>query len=398
MRIDFDYGPLGQGTRFCAPQSIITAQTARQVPAALASLDAALRAGKWIAGFARYELGYALIPKLAQCMPNMGTHPLLNFGVFDSARPIDHPPAHGAFQLGQSHPLWDFPSYAKALDTVRDYISAGDIYQANLTFPLFADFEGCSEALYERLKQRQSVPHGAYVDLGTTQYLCRSPELFFSLSAKGTLVARPMKGTIGRGTSPEADAKRKLDLAHSIKDRSENLMITDLLRNDLGRIAKIGSVHVPRLFEIETYATLHQMVSEIRAEIRPECHSIRAIFPSLFPCGSITGAPKIRAMEILSKLEAGPRDAYCGSIGWIAPDGAMQFNVAIRTVQVNGKRITLNVGGGVVYDSHAQGEYNEALLKARFFTDLYPMDAKKPFPFRARRQDAPNPHTEPAKG
>jgi para-aminobenzoate synthetase component 1 len=231
---------------------------------------------------------------------------------------------------------------------------------------LHATYRGDLEALYQKLIDKQPVPFGAYVNLGETTLLCRSPELFFALSAQGELRTRPMKGTIKRGATTAEDEVLKAQLAQSEKDQAENLMITDLLRNDFGRIAKIGSVKVPSLFEVESYATVHQMVSEVTADLLPEC-SLADILRAVFPCGSITGAPKIRAMEILSELEPMARDAYCGAIGWIAPDGAMEFNVAIRTLKcAPDGQVTLNAGGGVVYDSTAQSEYREALLKTQF--------------------------------
>jgi para-aminobenzoate synthetase component 1 len=175
-----------------------------------------------------------------------------------------------------------------------------------------------------------------------------------------------MKGTIKRGAAAAEDDALKAHLRASEKDQAENLMITDLLRNDFGRIAEISSVRVPSLFEIESYTTEHQMISEVTAQIRPDC-GLADILTAVFPCGSITGAPKIRAMEILADLETTPRDAYCGAIGWIAPDGAMEFNVAIRTLICDASGgVRLNVGGGVVYDSTAEGEYREALLKGQF--------------------------------
>ena len=179
-----------------------------------------------------------------------------------------------------------------------------------------------------------------------------------------------MKGTAPRGETPVEDARLKAALATDEKNRAENLMIVDLLRNDLGRVSEIGSVHVPDLFAVETYATLHQMVSRIRGRLLPRI-GLAEIFEALFPCGSITGAPKIAAMQAIRRLEPGPREAYCGAIGWAAPDGRARFNVAIRTLSLYGpEEVVLNVGGGVVADSTADGEYEEALWKARFATDL----------------------------
>ena len=182
-----------------------------------------------------------------------------------------------------------------------------------------------------------------------------------------------MKGTQPRSADPVADAKARDFLRQDEKNRAENLMIVDLLRNDISRISTLGSVKVPELFAVESYATVHQMVSTVQAQLRPGV-GLGQILQALFPCGSITGAPKIRAMEILAELEPWARDVYCGSIGWMAPDGASEFNVAIRTLMVEGGRAQLNVGGGVVWDSTAQSEYEEALWKARF-AQLRPFEA-----------------------
>ena len=364
----FDTGPLGSGTGFHAPQRIISAQTPAEVPTAFAALEAAQAGGAWLAGYASYELGYLGSGKLRDLMPADRGLPLLRFGVFDAPQPHRFDDTTGDANLSALTPDWDFAQYEAAFAQVQDFITAGDIYQANLTFGMEGRYSGTPAALYARLRQRQRVEHGAFVDLGGPVLLSRSPELFFALTADGHLTARPMKGTARRGRDAHEDAKLHADLAASEKNMAENLMIVDLLRNDISRIAEVGSVEVPKLFEIETYETLHQMTSRITAQVLPG-KRLAEIFHALFPCGSITGAPKIRAMQILRALEPTPRDAYCGAVGWIAPTGAMQFNVAIRTATCHADgRLRLNVGGGVVHDSTAEDEYAEALLKARFAT------------------------------
>ena len=195
--------------------------------------------------------------------------------------------------------------------------------------------------------------------------LSRSPELFFRTNAEGLIETRPMKGTQPRSHDPTEDAARRDFLQRDEKNRAENLMIVDLLRNDISRVAQLGSVSMPDLFAVETYATVHQMVSTVRAQLRPGV-GLGEILTALFPCGSITGAPKIRAMQVLADLEPWPRDIYCGTIGWAAPDGSSCFNVAIRTLMVEHGKAVLNVGGGVVWDSTAESEYEEALWKTRF--------------------------------
>ncbi|OUS05287.1 aminodeoxychorismate synthase, component I [Rhodobacterales bacterium 52_120_T64] len=364
-RVHFDNGPQGAGLTFTAPSDVIRADTLDEVVPALREMEQAQANGHWLAGVASYELGYSFSHKLRELMPPNRDVPLLQFGVFE-------PPQNGKqimrgeATLSTPVPAWSFTDYVTAFDRVKHYISAGDIYQANLTFALHCKRTGSLDALYAALQAKQSVPHGALVNLGGAALLSRSPELFFSIDAKRNLKVRPMKGTAPRGATPREDAALVTWLQTSEKNRAENLMIVDLLRNDMSRISEIGSVKVPSLFAIETYATLHQMTSSIRSSLR-EGTSLTDIFAALFPCGSITGAPKIRAMQLIHELEKAPRGAYCGAIGWIAPNGAMSFNVAIRTLTCfdNGD-VRLNVGGGVVYDSDAAGEYHEALLKGKY--------------------------------
>ncbi|RVD32900.1 aminodeoxychorismate synthase component I, partial [Mesorhizobium sp. M4B.F.Ca.ET.019.03.1.1] len=203
----------------------------------------------------------------------------------------------------------------------------------------------------------------------------RSPELFFEIDAEGMIETHPMKGTAPRGATRAEDARLKSFLRKDEKNQAENRMIVDLLRNDISLISEVGTLEVPELFRIETYPTVHQMVSRVRARLLPDV-GIRQVLAALFPCGSITGAPKIRAMEILHDLEAVPRDVYCGAIGWIAPGGTMRFSVAIRTISLfSSGEAVYNVGGGVVFDSTAEEEYLECLLKARFATGTVPISS-----------------------
>ena len=368
MRIRFDQGPAGPGTRFDRPAEVIRADTAEDVPQALAALDAARAQGAWLAGYASYELGYALEPRLSDRMPEGRRLPLLCFGVYD--RPVvgDLPtPAGGVTSF---KPRWDEVRYTRAFEQVHDAIGAGDIYQANLTFPIDLALDGDSAALYAALTAGQPVGHGALIQQdGLPDILSRSPELFFRTNADRGIETRPMKGTQPRSPDKVEDARRRAFLSSDEKNRAENLMIVDLLRNDISRVALPGSVKVPELFKVETYATVHQMVSLVQAQLHMGAE-LSDILTALFPCGSITGAPKIRAMEILSDLEPWPRDIYCGAIGWAAPDGRSEFNVAIRTLLVENGVATLNVGGGVVWDSTAPSEYEEALWKARFAHQL----------------------------
>ncbi|MFO1247837.1 MAG: aminodeoxychorismate synthase component I [Alphaproteobacteria bacterium] len=342
---------------FSAPLAVIRADRADQVPAALAGVTAALAQGRHVAGWLGYELGHALEPRLGDAA---GEGPLLRLGVFE-APTSQAPAALGRAYAGPLRPEWDAADYAARFAAVKDYIAAGDIYQANLSFRARFAFAGDPLALYRELQAASGAAHCGFVDDGERQILSLSPELFFELDAAGTLTARPMKGTAPRGGDDEAE---RAALAVSPKNRAENLMIVDLLRNDLSRIGR--GVKVSDLFRVETYPTLHAMVSTVTAQKR-EGVGIAEILRALFPCGSVTGAPKIRAMQILRELEASSRGAYCGAVGHVAPDGSARFNVAIRTLTVTGGQGALGIGGGVVQDSAAEDEYAECLLKARFF-------------------------------
>src|SRR4029078_8982139 len=252
---------------------------------------------------------------------------------------------------------------------VQDYIAAGDVYQINLTLKYLFAFSGDPVALYSALRRKQRVEYGALIGAGDFQVLSLSPELFFRREGR-PLRSRPMKGTAPRGRTPREDARLKTWLTVDEKQRAENLMIVDLLRNDLGRIAKIGSVEVTDLFTVETYRTVHQMTSGITAEVRGDM-GLNDILHALFPCGSVTGAPKVRAMEIIRELEALPRGVYTGAIGHIAPSGDSQFNVAIRTLYIGaGGEGEMDIGSGVVSDSKMDAEFEECLLKAQFLTKV----------------------------
>jgi para-aminobenzoate synthetase component I len=369
-------GPNGQAAVFDAPREVIVAHDLQDVGPALALLDRAREGGAFVAGYMAYEAGFAFEPRLLALGADLSGRPLLLFGVYDSARDAQvvvgqAGDAASEVRLSAAEPCISFAGYTRAFDAVMEYIGAGDCYQINLTFPMRAKLlAGSPLGLFGALAARQKVRHGAYVDLGVGPVLVsRSPELFLRTDAAGRIEARPMKGTAPRDGDPVTDAALAKALRESAKGQAENLMIVDLLRNDIARISTVGSVKVPQLFAVETYATLHQMVSRVVGQLQ-DAPSLSSIMPALFPCGSITGAPKIRAMQIIHAVEAGPRAAYCGAIGWMGPDGASSFSVAIRTLQIAGQEIVLNVGGGVVQDSTAAGEWEEALWKARYFNTL----------------------------
>ena len=371
-------GPAGAPVVFDGAEALIVARQADQVAGALTALDAARAQGKWVAGFIAYEAGYALEPKLAGLMPDL-PGPLLAFGVYagpaDASALLDQAKAQAkGVALAPLQPRISRAQYDAAMAKVMGYIAAGDCYQINLTFPMQTQLlAGSALGLYGALRARQTVGHGAFVDLGSLAdapvLVSRSPELFLRLDAGGRIEARPMKGTAPRDADPVRDAGLAEELRASAKGQAENLMIVDLLRNDISRVAKVGSVKVPELFAVEQYATVHQMVSRVVGQL-VEPPSMAGVMAALFPCGSITGAPKIRAMQIIHEVEPHPRGIYCGAIGWMAPDGAAAFNVAIRTLQLTGDQIVLNVGGGVVQDSTAEGEWEEALWKARYVQGL----------------------------
>jgi para-aminobenzoate synthetase/4-amino-4-deoxychorismate lyase len=357
---------------FARPSLIVRADEPEDVEPALARIESALAAGKHVAGYFSYELGYLLEPRLRARLPAKRAVPLLWFGVFDA--PVRHDGADDVFDAaiaGRAYagPLqheWDAAAYDTRFARVHSYIEDGDIYQANLSFRSRFAFAGDALALYRDLRVRAAAAHGAFVDDGTRQILSLSPELFFELSSDGKITARPMKGTAPRGADAASDAGAREALRRSEKDRTENLMIVDLLRNDLGRVAQIGSVEVGDLFTVETYPTLHTMVSTVRAKVKRGV-GVSGIVRAIFPCGSVTGAPKIRAMEIIHDLETSARGIYCGAIGYFAPDGSAHFNVAIRTLTIEGGRGELGIGGAVVQDSSSRGEYDECLLKARYY-------------------------------
>lgn len=355
---------MGRPVGFFAPAEVVIARTGAEVMPALVRLDAARAAGKWVAGHVAYEAGYALEPRLAPLMPAGLPGPLLAFGIYD--RPGEFAMPEGKATLTLAEPVVTRAEYGAAYRRIADWIRAGDCYQVNLTFPMAARATGTPGALFAALAARGAVGQGGLVDLGQGPALVsRSPEVFFAVQ-NGTIRARPMKGTAPRGTTPAEDRALSVDLFESVKARAENLMIVDLLRNDIGRISQVGTVSVPELFDVQAFPTVHQMSSTVTGRLvgRP---GLAGLMAALFPCGSVTGAPKIRAMEIIRAVEPFPRGAYCGAMGWMAPNGDAAFNVAIRTLSVwPDGAVILGVGGGIVADSTEEGEWEEALWKARF--------------------------------
>jgi len=344
-----------------------------------------LAEGLYLAGWLGYEFGSLLEPSLAKQIRPDAQKPLARLGVFRAPLIFDHnteellggpwpdPPLAQAatdYCLANLHPNLTQTDYTAALAKIKAYIESGDTYQVNFTLKLLFDFDGSPEALYQALRRNQSVSFGAYLRSGAQQILSFSPELFFKRSGEQCLV-RPMKGTIQRGPYSAEDARLMQFLQADEKNRSENVMIVDLLRNDLGRVCTPGTVTTRSLFDIETYETLHQMTSTITGHL-PLAPKIEPLFRALFPCGSITGAPKIRTMEIIHELESGPRGVYTGAIGFIAPSGEATFNVPIRTIELNGNKGEMGIGSGIIHESDPEQEWRECLLKGCFLSNPAP--------------------------
>ncbi len=360
---------------FSQPEEILVTDSPAEVSDIIAVAEERAAAGRWVPGFLSYEAASGLDPGLTTHPPSSRI-PLAWFGVF-SNRHDDPPwPDRLPHQLGEWEPDLDRASHEAGLDAIQRYIGAGDTYQVNYTLRLAGRFSGDPLSAYCDLVLAQSGGFGAFFDLGDLQVLSASPELFFRWDGNG-ITTRPMKGTIGRGRWPGEDEQQRLRLAASEKDRAENLMIVDLLRNDLGRIAEYGSVEVTDLFAIERYETVWQMTSTIRGQPRSDVR-LTDVLAGLFPSGSVTGAPKARTMEIIRELETSPRGVYCGAVGVLAPPGSgeprAQFNVAIRTVVIDATNATAEygTGGGITWDSVAAAEFDEALVKARVLTHSTP--------------------------
>lgn len=367
---------------FVDPVDILTAATAAEVPALLSALEAAQARGLHAAGYLAYEAGKGLAPAWRAAVDGAaGDAPLGWFGLFRGVERIDADavsarlPDPASAWVGGVRPRIARGDYVAAVERVLAYIRAGDIYQANLTFRADVPVLGDPLAVYARLRQTARAGYGGFIWTGERAIASLSPELFFALRG-GEVMARPMKGTAARLADPEADRRAARDLAEDPKQRAENLMIVDLIRNDLSRVAAPGSVAVPDLFRVESFPTIHQLVSDVAARL-PDGVGAIDVLRAAFPCGSITGAPKVRAMEVIDELEADARGLYTGSIGFIEAGGDAAFNVAIRTLVFpaalpqSGLRdgpacATLGLGSGIVADSEPAEEWRECLAKGEF--------------------------------
>ena len=367
---------------FLQPQATIEALHLEELPNLFDQIEVALADGCHVAGFLSYECGYHFenFPNIAAIPASL---PLASFGVYRDPIVFDH-------QLGRIQHEASLPAverhdsliptavadqialqlseadYIARVRRIKDYIAAGDTYQVNFTDRVEIAVPPDGAAVFQSLLRHQPVAYSSFLNLPKAQILSLSPELFFRID-KGRIITRPMKGTMPRGLDLADDRAAVLRLEHDEKNRSEHVMIVDLLRNDLGRICTMGSVQAEDLFTVETYQTLLQMTSTVSGTLHPGLRYYD-IFRSLFPSGSITGAPKIRTMQIIRELERTPRGVYTGAIGYIAPGGHAAFNVAIRTLVVQDGQAVMGVGGGIVADSDPAAEYQECLLKASFLT------------------------------
>lgn len=355
---------------FSEPRRVLLARSRAEIPGLLGALDEAAAAGQHLAGFLAYEAGYAFHPVVPEHEP---PGPLAWFGVYDAPRRLlpgemeGRLEEVGAYRLSPSRFGLDRETYRERIARIEMLLREGDIEQLNLTAPLRFRLEGDPLGLYRDLRRRQRVPYGAALHTGEGLVLSLSPELFFRREGRA-LTMRPMKGTARRAPTLEADEARAQWLAADPKNRAENRMIVDLLAEEMAALAEPGSVRLANLFATERYETLWQMTSTVEARLR-EGVSHAEIFRALFPCGSVTGTPRRRAMAHIAELEGGPRGVYCGAIGHIAPGGRATFSVAIRTIELHGSEGRMGLGSAIVRGSEADAEYDECLLKARFLTE-----------------------------
>jgi para-aminobenzoate synthetase / 4-amino-4-deoxychorismate lyase len=355
---------------FRSPVEWLEARDLSDLPMFFRRLEAARAQGLWSAGYFGYECGYHWEPRAAlNFIPNQEDLPLAAFGLYlapaiFTADPSPFGLAHGVESLNLGISCEDFQ---EKIRIIRGYIESGDTYQVNLTDQVRARYPESALELFAHMMEAQPVEFGALLRLGDRFILSASPELFFRVEGRHILV-RPIKGTAPRGRDAREDATRMEALADDEKNRAENVMIVDLMRSDLGRVAETGSVRVGKLFAVERLPSLLQMSTEITATLRSDV-TLYKLFASLFPSGSIVGAPKVRTMQLIQELEGRPRGVYTGSIGYFAPNGESAFSVAIRTAVLQGERLHMGVGAGITYDSVAREEYQECKLKAEFLKD-----------------------------
>lgn len=357
LRFDFE----GNVKVFENPLEELIAKNLSEVIPVMKKAEEAQKAGKYVAGFISYEAAPAFRSDLLTKTPDLKM-PLIWFGVYDTF-------TDAAVGVKENSPIafnmeTNYLDYTKKIAAIKSEIASGNTYQLNYTIRLQGDLpdDFSAQATYQALQQAGKANYTALLSTTDFQIISTSPELFFKWEGN-LLTTRPMKGTVRRGVTKEADQAAHDWLLNDPKNRAENVMIVDLLRNDLGMIAQPGSVRVPKLMNLEPYPTVWQMTSTVTAKTSPET-SLTNVFKALFPCGSITGAPKARTMEIISQLEDSARGVYCGAIGFLEPNGNAIFNVPIRTISITNNKATYGVGGGIVWDSDAESEFSEIQAKS----------------------------------
>ena len=358
-----DFKELGLRHLFTKPIKELKTRNLDQVEVLLKEVEAYQEKGFYAVGYVSYEAAPAFEKKFAvHPAPLMGEY-LLYFTIHEEVETLPFPEDYGAVDLPAN---WkeevEAPAYQEAIETIHHHIRQGDTYQVNYTVQLSQELKSDPLAIYNRLVVEQKAHYNAFIQHDDVSILSISPELFFEQDDR-LLTTRPMKGTTRRGLTNQADLQEAAWLKADPKNRAENMMIVDLLRNDMNRISEIGSEQVTRLCQVEQYSTVWQMTSTIESRVRPEVDLVQT-FRALFPCGSITGAPKISTMEIIHKTEKAPRGVYCGTIGILLPKGKRIFNVAIRTLQMQGDQAIYGVGGGITWDSQWESEYQETKQKS----------------------------------
>jgi len=360
--IQFENKPL----LFQKPKFIISCNEASLVSDSFRDMERALQQGYYLAGFLSYEAGYCFEESLTENRAH--EFPLIYLGAYEAPVPrnISAENIFSGKTLENLRLSLSYKDYSSNIQTIRDYIAQGDVYQITYCIKMLFDFFGDPFSLYKKLLEEQPVPYPAYVETDRFSILSLSPEMFIKKTSTH-VVTKPMKGTWPRGRGRVSDFAAGLQLQFDEKNRAENVMIADLLRNDLGRIGE--GIRAPKLFEVAKYRTLFQMTSTVTGEVEKDV-SLYELFASLFPSGSVTGAPKISAMKIIRDLEKQERKIYTGAIGYITPKKDLFFNVPIRTLLINQGSGEMGIGGGIVWDSTPQGEWEEGLLKAKFISDI----------------------------
>lgn len=349
---------------FTSPREILIADRPDQVVGVIRSAEAAARSGNWVVGYLSYDAAPGLDHHLAT--PGRSDEPLAWFATYPDSGPVgrvEGPPA----VIGTWEPSMSRSEHSRNVEAIKEHIRNGDTYQVNLTMAMSAPVQGDVGALFEAMVASQPKSYGALIDLGDREIVSISPELFLKGNGSNVMM-RPMKGTAPRGRSASEDHRNRRGLEISEKERSGNVMIVDMLRNDLGRVAVTGSVRTPELFVAERHPTVWQLTSTVEAELSTEV-DLAGLLAATFPSGSVTGAPKVSTMRIISALESVPRGVYCGAIGYIEPGGdRLEFSVAIRTGVIRDGMLNYHVGGGITVDSDPEVEYEECLWKALVVT------------------------------